>query len=303
MSNVNSALAAGNPFESKAYLTQQNLATSGAMNSANDAEKQALESGVARTGTNTAALANTEASSARQGQRDLTSYNAARDTQNENTWLNQQDKLLGDQQAGANSEASIYGSSLGAQSSDLSSMTQADDAEQQAELALAGDAIGAGGAVGAAFCPAVGTLYLMADGTEKRVEDLNVGEKLMGRDGTPRTIDTIFAVLAPVIQVQTANGFVLLNSYSHEYLRSGGGVVAAWLSIGKPVITAKGDSPVSAITAAGQALVFAVMTDGDNSFQADGVWARGVTAAERPAVIEAWKKFMEPGNNAVAVIQ
>jgi hypothetical protein len=151
MSNVNSALAAGNPFESKAYLTQQNLATSGAMNSENDAAKQALESGVARTGTNSAALPNEEASIARQGQRDLTNYNATRDTQNENTWLNQQDKLLQDEQAGANSEAGIYGTSLGAQSSDLSSMTQADDAEQKAELALVGDAVGAGGSVGGAY--------------------------------------------------------------------------------------------------------------------------------------------------------
>lgn len=152
MSNVNSALAAGNPFESKDYLTQQNLTTSGAMNSENDATKQALQQTAAKTGTNTAALANTEADSARQGQRDLTQYNAGRDTANENTWLSQQDKLMGDQLEGANSEAGVYGTSIGGQNSTLSSMTQADDAENQMWAGLGAAAMGGlGTGLGGAF--------------------------------------------------------------------------------------------------------------------------------------------------------
>lgn len=150
MGNVNSALAAGNPFESKDYLTQQNLETSGAMNSANNAEDAKLGQTVARTGTNSAALANEEGSSAREGQRDLTQYNAGRDTQNGNTWLNEQQNLFKDQAAGASSEAGVYGTSTGAQSSDLSSMTQADDAEDQMWAGLAqAAATGAGAAAGA----------------------------------------------------------------------------------------------------------------------------------------------------------
>jgi hypothetical protein len=78
-----------------------------------------LGSTVAKTGTNTAALANTVASSARQGQRDLTSYNAGRDTSNENTWLQQQDKLLGDEATGSSQEAGLYGTSLSGQDSTL----------------------------------------------------------------------------------------------------------------------------------------------------------------------------------------
>jgi hypothetical protein len=132
LSNVNSALSAGNPFQSKDYLTKQNLQTSGAMNSANDAEKQALGETVARTGTNSAAVANTVADSARQGQRDLTQYNAGRDTANEDTWLNQQDKLMGDQLAGANSQAGVYATSLGGQNSTLETAQQGADAQTAA---------------------------------------------------------------------------------------------------------------------------------------------------------------------------
>ena len=152
LSNVNSALSAGNPFESKDYLTQQNLDTSGAMNAENDAAKQALGSTVARTGTNSAALANTVAAGARQGQRDLTQYNAGRDTANENTCLGQQDKLLGDQAQGASEEAGLYGTSLSGQNSTLNTAQEGEDAQTQADNGMIDAAMtGAGSAAGGIF--------------------------------------------------------------------------------------------------------------------------------------------------------
>jgi hypothetical protein len=291
MSNVNSLLAKGNPFEAKDYLTKQNLETSGAMNAENDAAKQRLESTAARTGTNTAAIANEESANARAGQRDITQYNAARDTANENTWLAQQDKLLSDEQAGASSEAGVYGTSLGAQSSDLSSMTQADDAEEQARLALVGDAIGAGGAVGAAFCPAVGTLYLMADGTEKRVEDLLIGDKIMGIDDEPQTIEEIESGVFPVVQTITENGFVTLTSLTHAFALPRGGFVVAARSLGKRLVTEKGDSHVERLELAGEALVFNIITDGSHTYRADGVWSLGVGEAERAVNMATWARI------------
>lgn len=145
MSNVNSAIAAGNPYESKDYLTKQNLETSGAMNSEKDAADQALQTTAARTGTNTAALAGTEANIARTGARDLTQYNAGRDTANAHDWEAEKGQLMGDQLAGANSEAGVYGTATGGRDSALSSYTQAADAENQMWGNLAGSAIGAGG--------------------------------------------------------------------------------------------------------------------------------------------------------------
>jgi hypothetical protein len=132
LSNVNSALAAGNPFEAKDYLTQQNLETSGAMNSENDAARQQEQQTVARTGTNSAALPNEIAAQARTSQRDLTQYNAGRDTANEGTWLNQQDKLLNDQGQGARDEAALYGTSIGGQDSTLGTAQEGED--DQAKL-------------------------------------------------------------------------------------------------------------------------------------------------------------------------
>jgi hypothetical protein len=151
LSNVNSTLAAGNPFQSKDYLTNQNLQTSGAMNSANNAEQQLLGSTVAKTGTNSAALADTEASSARQGQRDLTQYNAGRDTSNEDTYLNQQDKLLGDEATGASQEAGLYSTSLGGQNSALGTAQQGEDAQEQADDGMINAGVGAAGTVAGGY--------------------------------------------------------------------------------------------------------------------------------------------------------
>lgn len=151
LSNVNSTLAQGNPFESKDYLTQQNLQTSAAMNSQNDAERERLGQTVARTGTNSAALAGTEASSARQGQRDLTQYTAGRDTANENTWLNQQDKLLGDEATGSSQEAGLYGTSTSGEDSALGTAQEGADQQSKENDELLGQGIKSAGTVAGAF--------------------------------------------------------------------------------------------------------------------------------------------------------
>jgi|ERR1700744_3834280 len=145
MSNVNSQLSAGNPYESQQYLEEQNLATSGAMHSENDAADQALQQTTARTGTNSAALANEEAESAREGQRDLTNYTAGRDTANEDKWIQDQQRLTSDQLAGAQSEAGVYGTQTGAGNAALGDYTTAEDAEDQMWAGLAGSALGGAG--------------------------------------------------------------------------------------------------------------------------------------------------------------
>ena len=151
MSNVNSAISQGNPYQSKDYLTQQNLDTSGAMNSANDAAKQALGSTVARTGTNSAALANTVAAGARQGQQDLTQYNAGRNTANETSWLGQQDKLFNDQARGAQEEEGLYGTALGGQNSTLNTAQQGEDAQEGQNNQIIKAGIGAAGTMAGGF--------------------------------------------------------------------------------------------------------------------------------------------------------
>jgi hypothetical protein len=148
MSNVNSQIAAGNPYESKDYLTKQNIATSGAMHSADDAADEAISSAAARTGGSSAAVAAQEAETARQGQRDLTDYNATRDTQNEDKWLQQRQQLTKDQLSGADASAGLYGTSLGANTSDLKTEEDAQAAQDAMWAGIGGSvATGAGTAI------------------------------------------------------------------------------------------------------------------------------------------------------------
>lgn len=152
MSNVNAALRSGNPYQSKSYLENQNLQTSGAMNAENAREGQQLRDAARRSGTNTAALAATTASSARQGQRDLTQYNAGRDTANEDKWLQEQQGLLRDQAEGANSEAGVLGTETGGANNALSNYTSAQNAQDQMWAQLGSAAMtGAGAGLGGAF--------------------------------------------------------------------------------------------------------------------------------------------------------
>lgn len=290
LSNVNSTLAAGNPFESKDYLTNQNLSTSGAMNSANNAEQQALGSTVAKTGTNSAALANTVASSARQGQRDLTQYNAGAAQQNENTWLGQQDKLLGDEATGSSEEAGLYGTSLGGQNSTLGTAQQGEDAQEQANDGMIDAGITAAGSVGGAFCPAKGSMYLLPDGSEVPVETLQVGQLLAGIDSEDQCIEEIQVGITPLLRIETENGFVARNSRTHAYALPVGGFVVAIHALGKTIITAKGRSKVISVTPDGEDLAFNIITDGSHTYRADGIWALGVGEAERQVSMETWNR-------------
>jgi hypothetical protein len=146
MSNVNAALGAGNLYQSKQYLQNQNLMTSGAMNAANTREGQQLRDTTRRAGGNTAALAGTIASSARQGQRDLTDYNATRDTGNTDKWLTERDNLMRGQLGGAEAEGSVFGTSMGGANNALNDITNRQNEADQMWGDIGGHALGAAGA-------------------------------------------------------------------------------------------------------------------------------------------------------------
>lgn len=144
-SNVNSQIAQGNPYQSRAYLQNQNLQTSGAMNAANTKANQQVRDTALRTGTNTAAVAAQQAENARAGQRQVTDYNAARDTANTDKWEQDQQRLNEQQLAGANSEEGMFGSNVSGRNNSLDNLTNLQ--AQQDALWQAG--IGAVGAAGA----------------------------------------------------------------------------------------------------------------------------------------------------------
>ena len=148
--DISSLEGQGNPYQSKAFLTNQNIQTSGAMNATNTAAKQQLQDAALRTGTNTAALGRTIASNARAGQRQMDTYNAGQSNENESKYLQLEQGLIGDRQNLTNSEASIYGSSAGNQTAADGQLVQEDQANDAMwGNIIAGAAGGAGAAIGA----------------------------------------------------------------------------------------------------------------------------------------------------------
>jgi len=64
-------------------------------------------------------------------------------------------------------------------------------------------------------CQIKGTKVLMYSGTKKRVEDVLVGDALMGPDGTPRRVLSLVSGVAPAYELRTPRGEVLLCNEDH----------------------------------------------------------------------------------------
>lgn len=152
MNGYNSKLSqmegAGNPYQSKSYLQNQNMLTSAAMNSQNTQAKQQLQDTALRTGTNTAALGGQISENARAGQRTMDQYNAGTATQNQDKYLQYEQNLLGDQLAGANSQAGIYATDVNGRNNADSNLITAQGQNQQMWGNIIG---GVAGGVGGAF--------------------------------------------------------------------------------------------------------------------------------------------------------
>jgi hypothetical protein len=152
MSNVNSALAAGNPYQTTAYKTAQNLETSGAANSEDTAAKTATRGAALRTGLNSAAV-NAQDSENRLAQtRNIDSFNATRDTANDQAWEQERQGLMGQQLAGANSQAAADAAYGQQRSSATSGLLTQQEEEDQMWAGLGETAMkGAGAGLTAAF--------------------------------------------------------------------------------------------------------------------------------------------------------
>jgi len=198
------------------------------------------------------------------------------------------------------------GNSIAAQQAQLSSnltgeaQGQEGTAEQAAQTPSFLDELGqglitgvgqAGAAVAGAYCPARGTFYLMADGTEKPVEQLKVGERLAGIDGESQVIEEIQSAESAILRVETESGFVLLCSRVHAFALPLGGFTVAASCMGKTIVTRDGRRRIVKVEPFGVDEVFNVITDGSHTYRADGLWSLGVGEAERQISMATWDQI------------
>jgi hypothetical protein len=146
-----------------------------------------------------------------------------------------------------------------------------------AAATIAGSALEAGGAVGAAaMCPASGSKVLMADGSHKNVEDLRKGDSVRAIDGT---VDMLTADPIPgwqdVVTVRTSD-FAVCVSKSHWFDRSICGYVLAGDSLSESLRTQKGNQVVSEIVpGAAKERCWDLTLSPSHSYCVDGFWSLG----------------------------
>lgn len=112
---------------------------------------------------------------------------------------------------GAGSAATGAGS---AAASEANTVQQANGQLTQDILGVAESGAGMASSI---LCPAEGSLFLMADGSEKPVETLLLGELIAGIDDEPQTIEEIQSQYTNIIKVSTENGLVTRNSPVHAF--------------------------------------------------------------------------------------
>eukprot|EP00768_Dysnectes_brevis_P003831 gnl/Dysnectes_brevis/2724_a3309_865.p1 GENE.gnl/Dysnectes_brevis/2724_a3309_865~~gnl/Dysnectes_brevis/2724_a3309_865.p1 ORF type:complete len:1191 (+),score=301.64 gnl/Dysnectes_brevis/2724_a3309_865:31-3573(+) len=119
--------------------------------------------------------------------------------------------LLGDPGAGKSqalkwaSEAShvgIYTSGKGSSAAGLTAAVVKDSASGEFHLEGGALVLGDQGCV----CFGKGTEVLRSDGSVARIEDIEVGDALMGRDGGPRTVESLSRGSAPMYSIQARFG-------------------------------------------------------------------------------------------------
>lgn len=220
---------------------------------------------------------------------------AAEELSKEETQINEADYAEGEKQFGEATSALEDVSGQYNPTAYEGGATSAGSAEEKTASDIAEEsdswenaAIGAAGSLGSAaltgFCPAKGSMFLMYDGSWKKVEDLGTGDKLLGIDGAPQTIEKIQTAFVPILRVtalaakellRKPTTYVARNSWSHAFALPVGGFVTANNASFRRILGRKGPCWVESVTPDGQDTVYNVMTDGSHTYCADGLWAVG----------------------------
>lgn len=133
--------------------------------------------------------------------------------------------------------------------------------------------IGAGFAqgYGGAACPVVGSSVVMANGSQKKVEDLVAGDYLLGLNGDTLVLSKPDVVFVPSCEVFTG-GQTARVSLTHEFIAKNGGYVSP--REGESVRVGDSSSTIEKVSSIGVQPVCVLKLSGDHTYCADGFWAQ-----------------------------
>jgi hypothetical protein len=137
-----------NPYKDPEYLRNQNLITSAASSATNSAAANQLNSEALRTGSNTASREASIRDLARQKSRAMVDYQAGRNAQDRNSYLDWERFLLGANLAPANVNTDMFRTSTSGQNNANTNLANIQNSQQAMWGSIIG---GAASGLGAAF--------------------------------------------------------------------------------------------------------------------------------------------------------
>lgn len=177
--------------------------------------------------------------------------------------------------SGASNAGSTYGNIYGT----------AGQYHQGAAAGIIGSALGAAGQVGAAAmtggastaaqaCPVEDSTILMADGSTKRVQDLDEGDEVQQIHGVGKVLAKPQPICAKSVMVEFHDGSTARVSETHTFALSGGGYIFVTDSVGHDVHGyMHRPLHVERIFTIGSQAVYAMKLSGDHTYCADGAWS------------------------------
>lgn len=256
------------------FQRNQNLINASTAEAGNAAMKNTLDLASQRSGENTAGFASNVAEAQRQTSRDLADQMAKADQA-------RVDKETGIQQFGvqasalpADMQAKLYGTGAGEAVGALNPAANAAKTPgfwDEFAPALAG----AAGSVLHGACPCAGSLIRMADGSDKRVEDLREGDYLwpLSFSAPPnQVLDTPQPQSAHCGVIATEGGRRHRGSETHTIALAIGGYAYLPELAGKTVLAELGTETVLAVEDIGEQIVYPLRLNGSHMYMADGIW-------------------------------
>lgn len=262
---------AKNPYTDPTYLANVRSAASNVESGAQNAGNTKLEDYAARTGENSSNVMATEEEGARESarrQHGILTDQAIQDYGTRQQQLMSATAMQGQVPGMYNPQLSAgEGLSTGAGSS----MTQLAGQPSWYDSLINAGISAAGAAVG---CAAKASTVLMFDGTRKAIEELILGELLMGADGLPETLLRIEPRIEDTFEVICYNGASSRCSGSHTLARPVPGYVVARDAQGQLLLTEmRESSPVVEVRPCGKDTVFKLFLDRSHTYLADQLWS------------------------------
>lgn len=140
---------------------------------------------------------------------------------------------------------------------------------------VVGSALGAAGAVGqgAMTCPADGGLILMADNTVRKIEDVHIGDLILGIDLLPDEVIDIQPTLQNCCTIITPSRQTIVSD-SHTFERHHGGYTFARKSEGEEIAFVGGpERVINVIPLAEKKMCRHIMLKRSHGYCCDGFWS------------------------------